>query len=333
MPSLKPNDPTTLFIAILLILAAVWLLQMNAAQFNPVPPKDVSFLAESGGNHPAAPELVGIAGYLNVNDGFKLADVKGNVILVDFWTYSCINCQRTTPYLNAWHEKYYDKGLAIVGVHSPEFAFEKEFANVQKAVNQFGIKYPVVLDNDFATWRAYQNRYWPHKFLVDAQGRIRFDHIGEGGYAETESWIQKLLMERDASLALDKGMAAAAINPGVDFTQIGTPEIYLGYKFARAPLGNKEGFDPEHIVSYAVVSPAEPGTLQLPALQPNLAYLEGKWFNGAEASRLESETGRVLLRYKAKNVNIVAGGNARLEVFVDGVPRQTLDVEGKRFTP
>lgn len=135
-----------------------------------------------------APELTGISGYINTADGQKLtlADLKGKVVIVDFWTYSCINCIRTIPYLNAWYDKYADKGLVIVGVHSPEFEFEKNYDNVKTAVEKFGIKYPVVQDNDKGTWNAYQNRYWPHKYLIDDEGYIRYDHIGEGGYADTE---------------------------------------------------------------------------------------------------------------------------------------------------
>ncbi|MGI0006282.1 MAG: redoxin domain-containing protein, partial [Nitrososphaera sp.] len=121
-----------------------------------------------------APELAGISNYINTEE-FKLADLKGKVVLVDFWTYSCINCIRTIPYLNAWHEKYADDGLVIVGIHAPEFDFEKNPDNVQAAVEKFGIQYPVVQDNEHGTWDAYQNRYWPRKYLVDDEGYIRYD--------------------------------------------------------------------------------------------------------------------------------------------------------------
>jgi len=122
--------------------------------------------------------------------------IGGKVILVDFWTYSCINCQRTTPYLNAWYEKYKDEGLVIIGVHTPEFEFEKDYNNVQAAVEKFGIKFPVVLDNDYSTWVAYKNQYWPRKYLIDIDGYIVYDHIGEGAYEETEKNIQEALSER-----------------------------------------------------------------------------------------------------------------------------------------
>jgi thiol-disulfide isomerase/thioredoxin len=124
-----------------------------------------------------APELTKISGYINSNP-ITLADLKGKVILVDFWTYSCINCIRTIPYLNAWYEKYADDGLVIVGVHTPEFEFEKDYNNVKAAVEKFGIKYPVALDNEKQTWNTYENRYWPRKYLIDSEGYIRYDHIG-----------------------------------------------------------------------------------------------------------------------------------------------------------
>jgi len=131
------------------------------------------------------------------SDPFEISDLIGKkVILVDFWTYSCINCQRTLPYLNAWYDKYKDKGLEIVGIHTPEFDFEKEYTNVVEAVKKFDIKYPVVMDNDFSTWHSYNNRYWPRKYLIDIDGYIIYDHIGEGGYDETEQKIQEALKER-----------------------------------------------------------------------------------------------------------------------------------------
>lgn len=144
-------------------------------------------------NFPPAKEITTPDGFINTLP-FKLADLIGKkVILVDFWTYSCINCQRTTPYLNAWYEKYKDAGLEIVGVHTPEFEFEKNYENVKKATENAGIKFPVVLDNDYSTWQAYGNRYWPRKYLINLQGKIVYDHIGEGAYAETEKKIQEQL--------------------------------------------------------------------------------------------------------------------------------------------
>ena len=142
-----------------------------------------------------APEFTGITGFVNTPAPIKLADLKGKVVLVHFWTYTCINCIHTIPHLNDWYQKYSNKGLVIVGVQTPEFSDEKNIDNVKTAVNNFQIKYPVILDNNYATWNAYGNNYWPRDYLVDNQGYIRYSHIGEGDYAQTEQMIQSLLAE------------------------------------------------------------------------------------------------------------------------------------------
>ncbi|MBI4043848.1 MAG: redoxin domain-containing protein [Candidatus Diapherotrites archaeon] len=302
----KPNNPVQVGLLLLLIIGGILFLESTKAK--PLGNENTQkTLAESESAkrllYPSAPELQNIAGYVNVPHGFSLSDVKGKVILVDFWTYSCINCIRTLPYLKAWHEQYADKGLVIVGVHTPEFAFEEEYENVKAAVEKQGIEYAVVLDNEYATWRAYKNQYWPRKYLVDADGFIRYDHIGEGGYEETEKMIQKLLTERDEKLSLE-GIASEEINAATEFSKIGTPEIYLGYDFARAPLGNAEGFQPNEIVVYALPS----------SVEKNRVYLEGTWENHSDHVRLASDTGKIVLKYEAKSVNIVAGGTAQVEV-------------------
>ncbi|MEG4216049.1 thioredoxin family protein [Microcoleus sp. Pol14C6] len=138
------------------------------------------------------PEFQGISQWLN-SPPFKIADLKGKVVLVQFWTFACINCQRTLPYIVRWHQQYADRGLKIVGIHTPEFPFERDANNVKKALKEHQITYPVPLDNEFKTWAAYQNEYWPHLFLADRQGIWRYDHIGEGAYDETEQMIRKLL--------------------------------------------------------------------------------------------------------------------------------------------
>jgi thiol-disulfide isomerase/thioredoxin len=143
----------------------------------------------------AAPEFTGIDHWLN-SPPLSMRELRGKVVLVDFWTYSCINCINTLPYVKQWHQKYKDQGLVVVGVHTPEFAFEKSTANVQEAIKRFDIRYPVAQDNAYATWSAYHNQYWPATYLIDAQGRIVYQHFGEGNYAETEAVIQKLLAQR-----------------------------------------------------------------------------------------------------------------------------------------
>ena len=265
-----------------------------------------------------APEFKGITSYINTN-GTKLSDLKGKVVLVDFWTYSCINCIRTLPYLVDWNQKYSDKGLVIVGIHSPEFEFEKNIDNVKQAVARFGIKYPVLLDNDHGTWDAFQNSYWPRKYLVDSEGYIRYDHIGEGGYAETENAIKSLLAERSnlqgleiSNLNQTKLIVPSA--PSVDFNQIKTPELYFGYQYARAQLGNIQGFNPEKTVNYTI-----PGS----NLEPNVIYLQGSWKNNPDNMELVGPDGKITLVYSAKSVNIVAGGKGEVTVGEDGKGEQT----------
>src|SRR6187200_1346479 len=256
-----------------------------------------------------APEFAQVDGYINTynNSPLTLSSLKGKVVLVDFWTYSCINCIRTIPYINDWNQKYADKGLVIVGVHSPEFEFEKNYDNVKAAVQKFGIAYPVLLDSNHGTWNAYGNQYWPRDYLIDTQGYIRHDHIGEGDYNGTEKAIQSLLAERSAltgAKEISFITKPTAIKPeslqSVDLTQGTTPEIYLGYNYARAPLGNPESFKPDQTVSYSI--PANTN------FKPNIVYLRGDWRNNQDNMELQSDTGRIALTYYAKSVNIVASG-------------------------
>ena len=164
-------------------------------------PSPAQPLATTGrtGDEKRAPELADISGWINT-EPFTLESHRGNVVLVDFWTYTCINCIRTLPYLKAWHEKYADRGLVIVGVHTPEFEFEKLHENVVDAVGEFGLEYAVAQDNDFGTWDAFRNRFWPAKYLIDLDGYIRYTHFGEGAYDETEQMIRELLIETGADL-------------------------------------------------------------------------------------------------------------------------------------
>jgi thiol-disulfide isomerase/thioredoxin len=266
-----------------------------------------------------APEFAQITGYINTphNSPITLSSLKGKVVLVDFWTYSCINCIRTIPYLNDWDQKYAGNGLVIVGVHSPEFEFEKNYDNVKAAVQRLGITYPVVLDSDHGTWDAYGNQYWPRHYLIDAQGYIRDNHIGEGGYEQTEKTIQSLLAERAAHMGLKQisfsTKSTPVIRPQsmqyVDLNQSTTPEIYLGYDKARAPIGNPEGFKPDQIVSYSIPSDM--------SLKPSIVYLQGSWKNNPGNIELQSNTGRIALIYYAKSVNIVAGGKGEGIVIND----------------
>jgi thiol-disulfide isomerase/thioredoxin len=260
-----------------------------------------------------APTLTGIAGYINTSPEKLQDELNGKVVLYDIWTYSCINCVRTLPYITEWNEKYSDEGLVIVGIHSPEFEFEKNEKNVRMAVDKHGITYPVVLDNDMEIWKAFQNKYWPRKYLADSEGYIRYDHIGEGKYEETEKMIQQLLQER-ANLV---GLNIAAAEPLVDLeefqhTSFRTPELYFGYNFAqgRNQLGNPEGFNPENEVSYSLPD----------NLQQHYFYLEGTWRNLEGSMKLVSDSGSIKLPFHAKEVNIVTANEGKITILIDGSP-------------
>ncbi len=291
---MKANDPLTIAVAIIIIIGTIYFISTLA-------PRSQSILPPvQQGEH--APGLQGIQGYINTDENISIE--KGKVVLVDFWTYSCINCIRTLPYLTAWDQKYRDDGLLIIGVHSPEFEFEKDYDNVLSAVRKNNIQYPVVLDNNFETWRAYGNRFWPRKYLIDINGNIRYDHIGEGAYEETERVIQELLAERNATI--DDSLVSSDISSDVDFTQPKTPELYLGYDFAiprNQNIGNG-GFLPTQSKNY--ILPDE--------FKRDTVYLEGTWKSNGDFIELQSETGKVVLKYRAKDVNIVAGGNAELTI-------------------
>lgn len=263
-----------------------------------------------------APELKGIAGYINTGPDELKEKIKGKVVLYDIWTYSCINCIRTLPYITAWDEKYSDQGLLIIGIHSPEFEFEKDINNVKTAVVKHGINYPVVLDNDKETWDAFENRYWPRKYISDHEGYIRYDHIGEGAYDETEKVIQQLLKERADSSGIDISMSGDLVQMDeFEHSWFRTPELYFGYKFAqgRNQLGNLEGFAPNQNVAYTL-----PESLNL-----HNFYLDGTWTNLEGSMKLVSDSGKIVLPYNGKEVNIVTEGDANLEIFVDGNPIQS----------
>ena len=258
-----------------------------------------------------APDLVGIAEYLNTTPEELKNEMKGKVVLYDIWTYSCINCVRTLPYITAWDDKYSEQGLLVIGIHSPEFEFEKDPENVKIAIEKYGIDYPVVLDNDMETWKAFENRYWPRKYIADHEGYLRYDHIGEGRYQETEKVIQKLLEERSNSLGIQMASTSSLVDvEEFEHSLFRTPELYFGYKFAqnRNQLGSEEGFQQGRIVSYS-----EPENIDL-----HKFYLTGDWKNYEDSMELISETGTIKLLYNAKEVNIVTENSAELEILLDG---------------
>lgn len=254
-------------------------------------------------------EITAPSGFVNT-DGITIGELVGTkVVLVDFMTYSCINCQRTFPYLNAWYDKYKVRGLEIIGIHTPEFAFEKDIDNVREAMRRFGISYPVVLDNDYATWNAYGNRYWPRKYLIDIHGNVVYDHIGEGNYEETEMKIRELLHERARVLGEDtspeNNLAAVAISGPQNAAS--SPETYFGS--ARNEY-LKNGTPSQSGEARFVL----PGTFARNAL-----YLGGLWDIAPEyaESALDSS---VVYRYNAREVYVVAEADqpVGIEVWQDG---------------
>jgi cytochrome c biogenesis protein CcdA/thiol-disulfide isomerase/thioredoxin len=257
-----------------------------------------------------APEIRGIETWINTPRGepLTLAGLRGRVVLVDFWTYSCINCLRTLPHLRAWDDAYRKAGLTIIGVHSPEFAFERVPDNVRSAVRRLGIRYPVALDTDFATWRAYSNQYWPAKYLVDREGRIRFHHFGEGAYADTESRIRQLLGETVESPATS---VDDEVRGGVP-----TPESYLGY--GRLARFANRGIAPD--VEYGYTFPR----FELPL--DTLAY-SGRW-RVEEERIVAGRDARLRLRFQANDVFLVLEGEGRVDVRVDGSPLRSVRVSG-----
>jgi len=225
------------------------------------------------------------------------------VILVDFWTYSCINCQRTLPYLNAWYEKYENKGLEIIGIHTPEFAFEKLKKNVADAVERFGVKHPVVLDNDFSTWNAYGNRYWPRKYLIDIDGYIVYDHIGEGAYEETERQIMKALEERAERLAQEIDLEAGLAEVTGKTSQAGSPEVYFG-SWRNDLLANGE-----------IRKLGEQNFVLSEQIEKNKLYLGGSWDITKEYAENKNEA-KIVFRFEAKEVYMVASAPTAVEVEI-----------------
>lgn len=262
----------------------------------------------------AAPALDGATQWLN-SVALTGAQLRGKVVLVDFWTYSCINCLRSLPYVKAWADKYRDQGLVVIGVHAPEFAFERDIGNVTAAAKSLGLGYPIAIDNEYAIWRAFGNRYWPAHYLIDAKGRLRHTHFGEGEYAETERVIQQLLGEAGAVQGVQglvqvnaQGVQQAA----GDAEAIGSSETYVGYKRA------------ENFASSPQVVPDQPVDYRLPARVPLNAWgLAGRWVVGEEKATLLVPAGRIVYRFKARDLHLVLGPGpdgrpVRFKVQLDG---------------
>src|SRR3989344_1860140 len=251
----------------------------------------------------SAPALIEGGKWFN-SDPLTLEGLKGKVVLVDFWTYTCINCIRTLPYLKDWYEKYKDKGLVIIGVHTPEFEFEKNPDNVAKAIKDFEIKYPVMQDNDYATWKAYNNRFWPAKYFIDKNGKIVSTHFGEGEYDESEKLIQKLLAESGADIS-----NMPVNNPDYEINS-NTPEIYLGYSRMKG-LASPERIKKDQVFKYT-----EPTKLSA-----NSFAFSGSWIVGYEGS-FTSEGSTLTLNFDSKDVFLVMKpkdkASGQIRVLLDG---------------
>jgi thiol-disulfide isomerase/thioredoxin len=260
------------------------------------------------------PPLDGAVQWLN-SPPLTRESLKGKVVLVDFWTYSCINCLRALPYVRAWAEKYRDDGLVVIGVHAPEFAFEKDVGNVRRAVRDLGITYPVAIDNDYAIWRAFHNEYWPAHYFIDAKGRIRHHHFGEGDYAGSERVIQALLAEvRPGGVPHDiVAVNASGAQAAAGAARARSPETYLGYARAR-------GFVSPGGAKHDLAAP-----YQAKATALNDWGLGGVWKIGAESAVLDRAPGRIVYRFNARDVHLVLGPGAksakiRFRVRLDGKP-------------
>ncbi len=302
---------------VLLLLAAAWAVRMRTEELGSfvTDPLASPFadVATDGGTLPilsqAMPEFTDIEAWLN-SEALTAEGLKGKVVLIDFWTYSCINCIRTLPYVTSWHEKYREKGFTVVGVHTPEFAFEKEEKNVRDAIARHGIAYPVALDNAYGTWNAYANRYWPAHYLFDAQGRLRHYHFGEGEYDEMERNIQALLEEAGQ----EAGLALVEPVDGPAFEKIGTRETYLGYGRMEL-LASPEAIARDAVRTYTAVPP----------YAPNRFSFSGGWRVEEERS-VPSKDAKLIYRYRSAAVNLVlealdpAGPALRVDVTLDGAP-------------
>jgi cytochrome c biogenesis protein CcdA/thiol-disulfide isomerase/thioredoxin len=260
----------------------------------------------------SAPDFTGVSQWLNT-DALSLDALRGKVVLIDFWTYSCINCLRTLPHLEEWDKQYRSKGLVIVGVHTPEFAFEHDVGNVRAAVEKLGVRYPVALDNDYKTWNAYSNEFWPAEYLLDQEGHVRHIHYGEGEYEKTEQDI-RLLLRAGGSAALPTPVREHDATPAGDIT----PESYLGYFRIERYSGSQLSADVERDYRF-------PTSLA----RDHFAY-DGKWT--VESERIVAGDGaRLRLHFHARQVNHVLGGKGLVGGVVDGRAKGAVRVNGDRL--
>jgi thiol-disulfide isomerase/thioredoxin len=263
---------------------------------------ELGAISQTKSNGPSAPEIIPGGEWFN-SKPLTLAQLRGKVIMIDFWTYTCINCQRTLPYLKEWWKKYKNDGLVIIGVHSPEFEFEKDKKNLAQAISDFGLTYPIVQDNEFTTWRNYSNQYWPAKYLIDKNGNIRYSHFGEGEYDQTETIIQNLLKEAGA-----KNISSSPNNP-IAQTYARTPETYVNSNRINN-FSSPESLETNSYKLYSIPSP----------LPYNTFAFKGKW-NITNEYAVPQKGSQLIFNFDAKEVYLVmkiVGKSSTMKVLVDG---------------
>lgn len=289
--------------------------QISTSTTKAAKPDAAARIAAKAKVYAKAPEIAKAAGYLNTGGKpITIAGQKGKVVLIDFWAYSCINCQREIPYVVAWYNKYKSEGLEIIGVHTPEFAFEKVSANVANAAKEMHVAFPIVLDNSYGTWDAFGNQYWPQVYLIDSDGFVVYSHSGEGNYQETEAAIQKALKERAANEAIDMAVSSGTVVPvgaeEANLFAIGSPETYFGYDRNRYLANGTQGR-------------AGVQTLTIPtAIDLNQLYLGGTWNFTPEYAETSDPTASIRYEFRSQNVYMVAAGSqtATVRVLLDGKP-------------
>jgi thiol-disulfide isomerase/thioredoxin len=308
---MKKYLPYILIIVVIFIAAGIYIdKQGHNNLIIGTPPRTESSLPSTTGqtqaatqkvdlkNLGSAPELTGIDHWLN-SDPLTIKSLKGKVVLIDFWTFSCINCIRTLPYVTKWYDTYKDQGFVIIGVHTPEFAFEKDTNNVADAIKHFNIHYPVAQDNEYGTWNAYNNQYWPAEYLIDKNGNIVYTHFGEGEYDHTENAIRQLLGE-NANVKPDNGQ---------DLSQVKSPEMYFGTEREQYLTGDQQ-------------PSASPHNYTLPAnLSLNQFAVEGNWQFAADKATLVNGAGKIKLHFSSGKLFMVAASQNQpitLHITVDG---------------
>lgn len=314
-PKLDNEFKVLLGIGIVLITIVVWVLFLLKSNMNDLNYKYGDIKMNVATPY-SAPEFIGLTDWIN-SAPLKLADLRGKVVVIDFWTYSCINCIRTLPYIKEWYAKYKDDGLVIIGVHAPEFEFEKESDNVRTAVGRHGITYPVALDNDHETWQAFANRYWPAHYFIDKEGKVRHTHFGEGEYDQSEKIIQSLLAE-----GTDKEFGNVSTEEEAPFTAGQSPETYLGYYRANS------------LVNAAQAKQDQPADFTFPQDIPLHTWaLQGKWELAGENAISRQDGAELQMHFAGKELYLVMESDdqseKKVKVFIDGKSVNEIGIAGE----